>query len=360
MADNKNPRPLFIDTGVWGSGHIQGIAVDPAKGYIYYSYTTVLVKARLDGTVIGWVGGLMGHLGCIDFNDEDGKVYGSLEYRHDVIGRAIEKNLGVTLADEDAFYIAVFDVDKIDRPNMDSEADGVMKAAYVKEVVEWYYGADARGEATPFRVTGIDGLGIGPVFGADKDSPSRLMLCSGTYDDPEHPVDSDYHVILQFDWRAVSEVATALTQKKPHHQGVDCEKWYFLDLGNTTWGVQNLEYDGFDNSWIVCVYPGKKEESTKFPMFKIDGNAAPKMRMGRFGREHEHLILKKEGICHEKTGIWGNKFSRGQTGVYAFGDGEYYFSNEFGTGDKKCSSVIRLYRRREDCPDRPFEVIGSY
>ena len=47
-------QPLY--TGTWGKFHIQGIAVDMKKGYIYYSFTTQLVKATLDGTVIyaGW------------------------------------------------------------------------------------------------------------------------------------------------------------------------------------------------------------------------------------------------------------------------------------------------------------------
>ena len=356
MIDINKKRPAFIDAGVWTSCHIQGIAVDQKNGFIYYSYTTILVKAKLDGTVVGWVGGLMGHLGCIDFNDEDGKVYGSLEYKHDGIGKAIEKSLGVTLADEDAFYIAVFDVDKIDRPEMDAETDGVMKAFYVPQVVEWYYGSDRNGNPTALKVTGIDGLGIGPVFGAGKESESRLMLCSGTYDDPENPSSSDYHLILQFDWRAVSSLAQPLKQKQPHHFGADAETWYFMDVGNTQWGVQNLEYDAFDNTWLVCMYLGKNGGVANFPMFVIDGAAEPEVKTSRFGTEHPHVVLKKEGVCHEVTGIWGNKFSRGQTGVYAFGDGEYYFSNDFRTGDGRSSSVIRLYRRCDD-PQRPFETV---
>ena len=47
--------PKKIDTGLWDAGHIQGIAVDEEKGYIYYSYTTIFVKAKLDGTVVGYV-----------------------------------------------------------------------------------------------------------------------------------------------------------------------------------------------------------------------------------------------------------------------------------------------------------------
>ena len=75
MNFDINNLPRQIDSGLWDSEHLQGIAVDPVKGYIYYSYTMILVKARLDdGVIIGWAGGLFGHLGCIDFNDENGKV----------------------------------------------------------------------------------------------------------------------------------------------------------------------------------------------------------------------------------------------------------------------------------------------
>ena len=62
--------PSMIDGGAWRGGHVQGIAVDTKKGFVYYSFTTVLVKTDLQGCVIGSVKGLVGHLGCIDFNVE--------------------------------------------------------------------------------------------------------------------------------------------------------------------------------------------------------------------------------------------------------------------------------------------------
>ena len=68
--------PIF--TGAWGNCHIQGIAVDLKKGYIYYSFTTKLIKATLDGEVVGSLDGLVGHLGCLAFTEADGCVYGSL------------------------------------------------------------------------------------------------------------------------------------------------------------------------------------------------------------------------------------------------------------------------------------------
>ena len=350
--------PLSIDTGLWDSGHIQGIAVDPVKGYIYYSYTTILVKARLDGTVVGWAGGLFGQLGCIDFNDENGKVYGSLEYKHDTIGRGIMNKLGIELSAEDAFYIAIFDVDKIDRPNMDAAKDGVMKAVYMPEVVAWYDGKKPDGSKNSFTVSGIDGLSIGPVFGAPAGSETRLMLCSGIYENPEKNYENDYHTILQFDWRELDRVAAPLSQLEPHHIGLSCEKNYFLDIAKTTWGIQNLEYDALNQSWIVAVYRGKKEGSPNLPMYVIDGTAAPVLKASPYDPSVPHLTLRKEGIYHEATDVWGLRFPKGQTGAYAFGNGYYYFSYDFTTPEKLHGSTIRLCIRTDD-PECPFAVIAS-
>ena len=111
--------PHNIYSGAFKTPHCQGIAIDTERKYLYFSYTTMLVKTDLSGKLIGSCGGLTGHLGCIDFNDDDGKVYGSLEYKA-----------------KKAFYCATFDVDKIDRPGLSAEEDGIMKTVYLPDVVE--------------------------------------------------------------------------------------------------------------------------------------------------------------------------------------------------------------------------------
>ena len=68
--------------------------MDRENGFIYYSFTTELVKTDLQGNLIGSVTGLLGHLGCIDFCDRDGRLYGSLEYKRDAIGQDILERLG--------------------------------------------------------------------------------------------------------------------------------------------------------------------------------------------------------------------------------------------------------------------------
>ena len=49
---------------------------------------------------------LAGHLGCIAFNEADGCVYGSLEYKNDAIGAGILRSVGKDGANTDGFYIA--------------------------------------------------------------------------------------------------------------------------------------------------------------------------------------------------------------------------------------------------------------
>ena len=57
--------PEVIHTGVYRGGHIQGIAIDNERKYIYCSFTTELVKLDMDGNFIGSVKGFTGHLGCL-------------------------------------------------------------------------------------------------------------------------------------------------------------------------------------------------------------------------------------------------------------------------------------------------------
>lgn len=350
--------PHFIDSGNWKNGHVQGITVDTKHEYIYYSFTTNLVKTDLQGNLIGTVEGLIGHLGCIDFNDEDGKVYGSLELKHDAIGQGIMKHLGVQIADEDAFYIAIFDVDKIDRVGMDAEKDGIMKAVYLKEVVDDYGAELPDGRRHRYACSGIDGTAFGPVFGAPKGSPSMLMIACGIYGDVDR-TDNDYNLIMQFDWRKFDAVAQPLTQGQPHHSGIHSDFRYFLYTGNTTWGIQNLEYDAFTGDWMVAVYVGKKPQYPNYPMYVIDGRTpavmAPLKGLNEWGLT---LKLKEDGVLHPESGVWGWTFKYGQTGIYSFGNGLFYVSHNGRTPEpeKLHYSHVHLYRYTGEAPEM-FEEI---
>ena len=213
-------QPIF--TGSWGKCHIQGIAVDEEHGYIYYSFTTKLVKSTLDGKIVGCVDGLMGHLGCIAFNREDRRIYGSLEYKRDAIGREILEKLGQSADLTDAFYIAVFDADKIDRMGMDAEKDGVMKNVYLEEVLRDYSGTgvDRWGNPVPHRYgcSGIDGTTFGPMFGEPPDSKQYLFVSYGVYSDVNRD-DNDHQVILCYDTENWDTYAAPLSQSNMHRNG---------------------------------------------------------------------------------------------------------------------------------------------
>ena len=68
----------------------------------------------LEGNLIGSVDGMTGHLGCLTMNPADGRVYGSLEYKDDAIGKGIRRTLDAgQVAPEDekdqtGFYVAIF------------------------------------------------------------------------------------------------------------------------------------------------------------------------------------------------------------------------------------------------------------
>ena len=149
-----------IHIGDYWTGHIQGIAVDKKREYIYCSFTTCLVKSDMNGNVVGSVKGLAGHLGCIAYNEEDGRVYGSLEYKHDKIGQDILDSQGNERDVEDGFYIVAFDIDKIDRMDMDAEKDGIMTAVYLQEVLD-----DYMAEGHRYGCSGIDGTTFAPLPG---------------------------------------------------------------------------------------------------------------------------------------------------------------------------------------------------
>ena len=320
MEKDLLPREIF--SGRYNTGHCQGIAVDLKKGYIYYSFTTCLVKSDLNGNVIGSVDGLLGHLGCIDFNEADGRVYGSLEYKNDSIGRGILTHLGHSGAINDAFYCAIFDVDKIDRMHMDACADGVMRTAYLKDVVDDYLAVE-NGVAHRHGCSGIDGTAIGPMPGAGRDSRQWVFIAYGIYGDVSRD-DNDDQVILCYDPAELCALAQPFSQGSMHTSGPAAPHARLLvHTGNTEYGIQNLEYDAATGDYYAAVYKGKKVIYANKPMYVIDGSCAP---------VNNRLQVKAV-----------SDFPYGQTGMCALGDGTWYFSED-GRAEDGWYTFVRLYR----------------
>src|SRR3954465_8547561 len=120
--------PLTQNGGTWPTSHVQGIAVDLQGGYIYYSFTTLLAKYDFSGKLVGTLVGWAGHLGDLDFNPGDGRVYGSLEYKRDK-----------------AFYIAVIDVSRLNQVGLDAAKSEIFHTVYLPEVAKDYT-ADLNGD----------------------------------------------------------------------------------------------------------------------------------------------------------------------------------------------------------------------
>ena len=334
-----------IFSGFFGNCHCQGIAVDKKRGFIYYSFTTKLVKCDLDGTLIGTVDNVVGHLGCIDFNESDGRLYASLEYKNDAIGKGILGALGKTDELSVAFYIAIFDVDKIDRVGMDAERDGVMRTVFLRTVLDDYFGTAKIGGREYEHIhgcSGIDGITFGPDFGAP-DGRRYLSVCYGIYSDVFRP-DNDYQVILQYDadgwW---DSVARPILQSDMHSSGPDApRRKYFVFTGNTTYGVQNFEYDEYTGDYFMCVYRGKKPEFPNYPMYVIDGSRAA-VESELLGCGEWGLVLALRDTGEGENGIYGINFPHGSTGFCSLGDGNFYVSEHFSAEEGQATNVY-LYR----------------
>ena len=355
--------PLSQNGGVWRSGHVQGVAVDLKGGYIYYSFTNLLAKydfsGRLVGTLVGWTG----HLGDLDFNPADGKVYGSLEYKKDK-----------------AFYIAVIDVARLDRVGVEASRTDIFRTVYLPEVAG-DYAADVNGDSVfdgddgKFRsdaaasadhrygCSGIDGVAFGPAFG-HADGRRYLTVAYGVYGSAAR-TDNDHQVLLQYDVSDWARYASPLTEAAPHRNGpATVHGKYFVRTGNTTYGVQNLSYDETLQRWFMGVYPGRKPSFPNYGLFAIDARAAPKRGdlvgvPGAGGKGWEQgllLPLAEDGLKDPATGVrgWNQKADVGSQPV---GGGLFYLSVNSSGGGRQ-SADLTLMRWTGDA-QAPFAPVAA-
>lgn len=333
------------------AGHLQGLAVDAANKVIYRSFTNALVKTDLEGKILGSVIGLTGHLGDIAFYN--GKIYGSLEYK--------EKH---------AFYIAIFDTSLIDKLNMNAESSGSMKTVYLKEVVK-----DFTADLTPdnkmpvdfsdkpaspdhrYGCSGIDGVAFGPAFNRKDARKIVLTVAYGIYSNVKRN-DNDHQVLLQYDVTKWDGYAQPLKEANPHKSGPEnVDGKYLVYTGNTSFGVQNLEYDETTNYWFLAVYKGLKPTFPNYKLFLIDGDAVPtagvisgQPKVNGKEEEGQLLPLAVLGHYHKETGIFGMD-SDAAYGLAKLGDGRFYLAPSGSN-----SAVLRKWTGK--CPI-PFEGTGQ-
>jgi hypothetical protein len=111
---------------------------------------------------------------------------------------------------------------------------------------------------------------------------------------------------------------------------------YFFFTGNTTYGVQNFEYDEFTGDYFACVYNGTKPQYPNYPMFVVDGSRkATEGQLVGHSDGVKGLILSLRDTGTGQGGIYGMTFPHGSMGLHSFGDGRFYaaqyrYSNEEG------------------------------
>lgn len=350
--------PLKQNGGTWPTSHLQGIAVDLQGGYIYYSFTTLLAKFDFGGNLVGTLVGWTGHLGDLDFNPGDGRVYGSLEYKQD-----------------HAFYIAVIDVSRIDRVGLHASASGLFNTVHLSEVVKDYT-ADVNGdgrfdgddgkfrgqvEDSPdhrYGCSGIDGVSFGPRFGRT-DGPRYLTVAYGVYGNLNR-TDNDHQVLLQYDINDWRNYELPLTEDAPHRRGPTAVHGkYFVRTGNTTYGVQNLAYDETLQRWFLGVYRGRKAQFPNYQLFAVDARTPPALGElvgvpGSGGEATEQgllLTLAPDGLEDAATGIRGWE-QRVDVGLQPIGGGLFYIGAASSANGKQTGDIT-LHRWTGE-PSAPF------
>ncbi|RZL18104.1 MAG: hypothetical protein EOO89_05790 [Pedobacter sp.] len=362
VHSQQHNLPDSIYSGPQGNFHVQGVVVDHANGYVYFSFTDRLVKTDLAGKMIGSVTGFVGHLGDLDIAP-DGKVYGSLEYKNDAIGKGIQEKLGAKARLEDGFYIAIFDVALITCKNMKAEAEGLLKTVFLKEATDDYNAKvtiNGRKEMHRFACSGIDGVAFAPAIGNKSSSGKKyLYVAYGIYGDTNRD-DNDQQVILKYDVGDWSAYATNLSQQSLHHSGPKkpMEK-YFLRTGNTKYGIQNLAYDTHSGHLFAAVYRGSKPDFPNYDLFVIDSSKKPFEALIRSDGDSvsvKMLSLLDAGQNHLATGIRGWNFPFGATGLCPLGDGTFYISQPAKAKDGDQESTLFRYKWLGD-DSKGFELI---
>ena len=341
------PDSIFV---AMKDGHVQGIALDREKGFLYLSFTSSFLKTDLQGNLIGSINRIQGHLGAMTLGP-DGRVYASLECKDDSIGQGVASRLGIeNLSHEQSvFYVAIIDVDKIDRIGIDPEKDGVMTTVCVREACKDY-------QDSKYGCSGIDGITFAPAFGK-KGGKMYLYVGYGIYGDNDH-TDNDNQILLRYDvcgWKRFESPVVFGTV--PTNGPAKPQKKYFIHTGNTNWGIQNLAWDAFTGRMYMAVYKGKKANYPNYDLFSLNvAQKAFKAVPKGLDEKHLCLTLDKAGLHDAASDTWGWMFKWGSTGLCPLGGGLWYISEN---GKDKVTRIqscnARLYRWTEDpvCPFVP-------
>jgi hypothetical protein len=407
--DSVEGLPVEINV-VGGKNHVQGIALDKEAGRMYFSFTTSFVVTDLQGNVLGSIDRIQGHLGAMAFNPKDRKVYESLECKDDEIG----KGLSDFAKGHSLFYVAIIDVDKIDRVGIDVENTEIFKTVCIKDAVRDYRDSvmvDGRKLPHRYGCSGIDGVAIAPKMGKAS-GKNYLYVAYGIYGDVNRP-DNDCQVLLRYDIRRLNRMARPVRfgefdetgPKKPLDK-------IFINTGNTTYGVQNMAYDPSQHCLFMAVYKGRKPQFHNYSLFAVDFSFKPFKRRSYDSGKHSFVpdmwnvqkdpdirqdgqkVAKdyqkiaqdgqkvaqdyqkiaqdgqngtkdyQNGVKESRTAIAGHPelvsgsasawdFKWGSTGICCVGNGLWYFSENYKDNEGREACRAHLYRWTGD--EVPFE-----
>jgi len=324
--------PSSFDVKIRAKDHVQGMAADTSAHCFYLSFTTSLVKCDYEGNILARLDSIPGHLGAMSFDASARKLYASLECKDDEIGRGIAAHLGMEAysQEESRFYIAVFDVDRLE------EGRSAMQTYEITEVKADY--------KTRYGCAGMDGVTIAPQIGKKKGKPC-LYVAYGIYGDISRR-DNDNQILLEY----------RLDQFKPGKTPKHREK-YFIFTGNTTWGVQNLCYDANTGCIFMACYAGKKPEFPNFSLFAfpVDQKPVEKVLRGlENDGEHQSLELLQEGLLSSIKGLRGWRFSAASTGLCSLGDGRWFVSTPKKLRAKMQTATVRQLQWKGGPQENPF------
>ena len=364
-AQTDAALPVLVEGGAWGegAGHVQGIACDDTREYLYFSFTDRLIKVDMrTGQVAASVKGLQtggydAHLGCLAYYR--GKIYGSLEYKANA-----------------QFYIAVFDCAAITEMDMDCAAPGVMQALYMDEAVKDYTDGLAAGEHDNARsslghrygCSGIDGVTFGTLPG-EPDGKTYLLVAYGVYLNNSRQ-DNDYQVILAFD--ADTLAPQPFDPRQEHQTGPALADKLFVYTGNTDYGVQNLEFDrDTGDLWMICM-AGQKPQFPNCPIYLADGGVrALEQPLQIAGAGYETPVMGRvlqlksgAGVYDQDSGVWGipAKPYSAEMGFISLGDDLFYVAYG-GWRDKKHFAdayLVRLDRGAWTFRWVNYEIMDEY
>lgn len=362
--------PLSLAGGSWDVKHCQGIAIDKKNGYIYYSYTTILVKCKMDdGSIVGTVNVPGGHLGDITFNEKDGKIY-----------------CGYYTTGRKGFYIVIFNADKITKNDMKPTKD-IVRTVFVKDAWDDYCAtvtfteettqptANEAGETTPtakpktysyshrYGTSGIDGVTFGPDFSGKIKNKELLTVAYGIYPDATRK-DNDYQILLQYDvsswWNTIAQPYSTTTFHRSCPESANGK--YFLYTGNTFYGVQTMEYFDELNLWILCTYrKERKSDFLPFSIFAIDGDVAPVLQTVKNQPTKEKqlvLSLYHDGQYDSKNNLYGWNSSYGVQGIAYMGDGLFYIVRPYKSWTGTKTAICYLNAWSGETPD-PFTLAAG-